>query len=238
MRALIVHAHPEPESFTGAMRDTIVDALQERGDEIEVVDLYRLGFNPVLSRADFPAPSNPDNFAYTAEQRAGYKSANLARDIMEQIEAVLAADLLVLTFPVYWFSMPAILKGWIDRVFLAGPMYSGRNMYARGGMRGRRALVAASLGGRDHMFGPMALHGELERGMMSHLLQGSLGVVGYDVIAPFWAYHAPYVDQAARIRMLEELRAYVLNLEAAPTLPMPDLECFDDRFRRIPATEN
>ena len=238
MRALIVHAHPEPESFTGAMRDTIVDALQERGDQIEVVDLYRLGFNPVLSRADFLAPANPDNFAYTAEQRAGYKSASLARDILEQVEAVLAADLLVLTFPVYWFSMPAILKGWIDRVFLAGPMYSGRNMYSRGGMRGRRALVAASLGGRDHMFGPMALHGELERGMMSHLLQGSLGVVGYDVIAPFWAYHAPYVDQPARTRMLEELRAYVLNLEAAPTLPMPDLECFDDRFRRIPATDN
>jgi NAD(P)H dehydrogenase (quinone) len=236
MRAYVVHAHPEPRSFTAAMRDTIVAALRERGDEVSVADLYEIGFNPVLSRADFLDPQNPEALAYTAEQRAGYAGRTLAPDILAQAEAVLAADLLVLTFPVYWFSMPAMLKGWIDRVLLSGPMYSGRHMYAKGGLRGRRALVAASLGGRDHMFGEAALHGDLERGMLSHLLRGTLGVVGYDVVAPFWAYHAPYVDQAERERMLARLRRYVLDLERAPLLDMPDLASFDERFRPITGT--
>lgn len=230
MRAYIVHAHPEAGSFTAAMRDTIAAALRERGDEVAVADLYAMGFNPILSRADFLDPRDPSNFAYTAEQRSGYKREALAPDIMAQVEAVLAADLLVLTFPVYWFSMPAMLKGWIDRVFLAGPMYSGKHMYAKGGMHGRRALVAASLGGREHMFGASALHGELEQGMLSHLLRGSLGVVGYDVLAPFWAYHAPYVDRTARVQMLAALRDRVLKIEDSPILGMPDLATFGEHF--------
>jgi NAD(P)H dehydrogenase (quinone) len=106
-------------------------------------------------------------------------------------------------------------------------------MYTQGRMCGRRALVAASLGGRDYMFGARAIHGQLEQEMLSHLLRGSLGVVGYDVVAPFWAYHAPYVDAAARTEMLESLRAYVLAIEAAPILPMPDLADFDERFRPL-----
>lgn len=233
MRAYIVHAHPEPASFTAAMRDTIADALRERGDEVVIADLYAMGFNPLLSRTDFLDPDNPEKLAYTSEQRSGYRRAALARDILEQVEQVLAADLLVLTFPVYWFSMPAMLKGWIDRVFLAGPMYSGKHMYAQGGMKGRRALVAASLGGREHMFGPAALHGELEHGMLSHLLRGSLGVVGYDVLPPFWAYHAPYVDHAARTDMLAALRQRVLGIDDSAAMAMPDLAAFDERFRPL-----
>lgn len=231
MRVHMVHAHPETASFTGAMRDTIRAALDERGDEVTQSDLYAMQFNPVLSRADFTAPADPEHFSYTAEQRAGYQSGHLAPDILAETEKVLAADLLVLTFPVYWFSMPAILKGWIDRVFLSGPMYSGRAMYSAGRMHGRKALVAASLGGRAHMFGDKAVHGPLERGMLSHLLRGSLGVVGYDVVEPFWAYHAPYVDDAAREAMLADLRQHVMALEELPVLPMPDLADFDERLR-------
>jgi NAD(P)H dehydrogenase (quinone) len=233
MKAYLVHAHPEPTSFTAAMFDVIKTTLGEDGWEVATHDLYRSGFNPVLSRADFPTPADPAHFNYTAEQRAGYASGALAPDILAEVEQLLGADLLVLTFPVYWFSMPAILKGWIDRVFLSGPMYTGRDMYGRGKMRGRRVLVAASLGGREHMFGDDAIHGPLHDGMLSHLLRGTLGVVGYDVLSPFWAYHAPYVDDAARATMLEDLRERVRTLAGAPLLPMPDLTRYDGRFRPL-----
>jgi NAD(P)H dehydrogenase (quinone) len=106
-------------------------------------------------------------------------------------------------------------------------------MYSRGKMRGRRALVAASLGGQEHMFGSQAVHGPLHEGMMSHLLRGTLGVVGYDVVQPFWAYHAPYVDEGARADLLAGLRRHVERLDEAPILAMPDLEQYDRRFRPL-----
>lgn len=230
MRAHIVHTHPEPNSFVAAMRDIAIARLVEQGFEITISDLYEMGFNPLLSRDDFGDLSDPERLAYTREQRLGWENGSLAPDIREEVERVLSADLLVLTFPVYWFSVPALLKGWIDRIFLAGPFYDGRHMYDKGGMVGRRALVIASLGGREHMFGPNAVHGEFERGMLQHLLQGTLGVVGYDVLQPFFAYHAPYVDDEARADILSRLNTHVSNLDQLPKLKMPSLNNFDKRF--------
>ena len=230
MKAHIVHAHPEPLSFTAAMRDVAAETLRGKGYEVTISDLYAMRFNPLLSSDDFGADVERP-IAFTKEQRRGWRDRTLSPDILEEAERVLAADLLVLTFPVYWFSMPAMLKGWADRVLLAGPFYSGRDMYDRGGMRGKKAMVVASLGGREHMFGVEALHGPIEQGMLRHIFQGTLGVVGYDVIQPFYAYHAPYVDEAGRQQILTDLRSHVETVESLPTLQMPSLEDFDERFR-------
>lgn len=232
--ALIVHAHPEADSFVAAMRDTIRGELSVAGYVIAESDLYAMGFNPILSPADFPARKNHDHLVFALEQRHGYDTGTLPDDIMAEIDKVLAADLVIFTFPVFWFSVPAILKGWIDRVFISGPFYGGRRIYASGGLRGKRALAAFSLGGRDHMFGPGSLHGELETGMLRHFLQGTLGYVGLDVIEPFVAYHAPYIDQDGREGILEALRQHVARIESLPALPMPDLESFDATFAPFP----
>jgi len=140
------------------------------------------------------------------------------------------AELIVFSFPVFWFSVPAILKGWIDRVFLSGPFYGGKRVYGRGGLSGKRAFVATSLGGREHMFGAGALHGELTTGMMRHFFQGTLGYVGLTVHEPFIAHHVPYLDDAARQGLLEELRNCIVSLSDRPVLPMPDLALFDESF--------
>lgn len=237
MKAHIVHAHPEGGSFTAAMRDVVVEGLGAHGYEVSVSDLYAMNFNPLISKKDFMHPVEVP-VAFTKEQRRGWKDRTLSDDIMEEVERVLAADLLVLTFPIYWFSMPAMMKGWVDRVLLAGPFYSGRDMYDRGGMAGKKALVVASLGGREHMFGLDSLHGPMADGMLRHIFQGTLGVVGYDVVAPFLAYHAPYVDEEARAIMLVQLREHVADLDRLPILPMPSLSGFDNRFRPLAASSS
>lgn len=234
MHAHIIHTHSEPDSFVAAMRDTIVAQLQSQGWTTDQSDLYVMGFNPVLSPADFGQRKNPEHLTYALEQRHGFDTGTLAPDILAEIEKVQAADLLVFTFPMFWFSVPAILKGWIDRVFISGPFYGGRRIYGDGGLRGKRALAAFSLGGREHMFGSGALHGELHTGMLRHFLQGALGYVGLEVLEPFVAYHVPYLDATARQDMLERLRSHVDCLDRLPRLPIPRLEDFDNTFAPLP----
>lgn len=237
MRALIVHAHPEPRSFVAAMRDLAVDVLSEKGYSVTVSDLYAQGFDPVAKAEDFVERGDPTYLVYAKEQRHGKARGTLPADIAREFERVRAADLLVLTFPIFWFSTPAILKGWIDRVFISGAIYGGRRFYDRGAMQGRRALVGAALGGREHMFGPGSLHGEIGT-MLRHLLQGTLGYAGYDVAEPFFAHHVPYIDDPARERILENWCSCLQDVEDRPILPMPSLSSFDERMRPLKAQAN
>lgn len=231
MRALLVHAHSQTDSFVTAMRDVVEQELTAQGVHIFHSDLHAMGFDPVLTAGDFLQRHNPDHLVPALEQRAGFHDRSLKADILAEVDKVLAADLVVFTFPLYWFSVPAILKGWIDRVFLSGPFYGGKRIYGQGGMVGKRAFAAFSLGGQDHMFGPDALHGELVRGMMRPFFQGTLGYVGFDVLDPFIAWHVPYVPQERRRAMLDDLRMVIGDLERRPLLPMPDLTRFDEKFR-------
>jgi NAD(P)H dehydrogenase (quinone) len=229
-RAHIVYAHPEPHSFVAAMRESARQALERAGWTASVTDLHAINFNAVAGAHDFGSRLGDDYLVYPLEQRHGWKNQTIAPDITAEVEAVRNADLLVLVFPIFWYSVPAQLKGWIDRVFLSGVFYGGTRVYDRGGMRGKRAMVVASLGGREHMFGPDSIHGDL-KDMLKHLLQGTLGYVGYSVLEPFFAYHVPYVDEAERTGMLTQLSHVMDNIDTRGALPMPSLDHFDEQFR-------
>ncbi|MDX1670200.1 MAG: NAD(P)H-dependent oxidoreductase, partial [Limnobacter sp.] len=208
MQVLIVHAHPEPQSFCASMCTEMKAVFESQGHSVEVSDLYAQKFNPVASAADFSEPSNPDYLVYAIEQRHATKQGTLPADIQAEVEKVQKADLVVLNFPMFWFSMPAILKGWVDRVFLSGAFYGGRNVYDRGRMKGKRAWVTFTLGGHEGMFGEGSIHGDLT-GILKPIVQGSLGYVGFDVHEPFAAYHVPYIGQDAREEMMESFKKAV-----------------------------
>jgi putative NADPH-quinone reductase len=105
MRVLMVYCHPREDSYCAALRDAALAALRERGHEVELRDLYAEGFNPVLSAAE----------------RGVYH--DLARN-QDGIEADVAqlqrADALLLVYPTWWYGMPAMLKGWFDRIWVPG----------------------------------------------------------------------------------------------------------------------
>ena len=132
MKALIVHAHPEPKSFCTALMTTAADELRGQGDEVQVSDLYAMQFNPVASRADFLQPANPDYCVYALEQRHGVETSTIAPDIQAELEKLFWCDLLILNFPLFWCSTPAIMKGWIDRVLVSGKVYGGKRFYNLG----------------------------------------------------------------------------------------------------------
>ena len=105
MRVLVLYAHPNPESYGAALHEVVVASLREAGHEVDDCDLYAEGFDPVLSR----------------EERVGYHDlAGNTLPVAGYVARLLAAEALVLCFPVWNFGYPAILKGFFDRVFLPG----------------------------------------------------------------------------------------------------------------------
>ncbi|NWB98530.1 NAD(P)H-dependent oxidoreductase [Pseudomonas gingeri] len=232
MNVLIIHAHPEPQSFTAALRDQAIHTLQAQGHEVKVSDLYAMHWNPVASAEDFSARDNPDYLVYALEQRLGAKTRSLAADIQAELDKLLWADLLILNFPIYWFSVPAILKGWIDRVLVSGVCYGGKRFYDQGGLAGKKALICVTLGGREHMFGEGAIHGPLEE-MLRPLLRGTLAYVGLDVLPPFVAWHVPYISAQAREQFLVGYHQRLENLDQDCPLVFARLAQFDEALYPI-----
>lgn len=229
MKVLIVHAHYEAQSFTTAMKDQAIATLSAAGHEVRVSDLNAMHFNPVASAADFAERSDPDYCVYALEQRKGFEGGTIAADIRDEVAKVDWCDLLILNFPIFWFSVPAIMKGWIDRVFVSGHFYGGKRFYDQGGMRGKKAMLSFTLGGREHMFGPDAIHGEIET-MLRPILRGSLAYAGFTVLPPFAAYHVPYVTQESRQQILVEYSDRLSHLDDLVPLRFPSLDDFDERL--------
>jgi NAD(P)H dehydrogenase (quinone) len=99
MNILIVHAHPEPQSFTTALMQQTRDYYMAEGHSVVVSDLYAMNWNPVASAADFSERKKPDYLVYALEQRNAYEQHHLASDIQQELDKVIAADLIIFSFP-------------------------------------------------------------------------------------------------------------------------------------------
>ncbi|SDO60456.1 NAD(P)H-dependent oxidoreductase [Pseudomonas jinjuensis] len=233
MNVLIVHAHNEPQSFSTALYKLAQETLQGQGHAVQVSDLYAMNWNPVASAADFAERANPDYLVYALEQREGTKNQSIAADIRAELDKLLWADLVIFNFPIYWFSAPAILKGWFDRVLVSGVVYGGKRFYDQGGLAGKQALLTVTLGGREHMFGEDAIHGPLED-MLRPILRGTLAYTGMQVLPPFVAWHVPYISNDAREGFLRDYQDRLQNLASDQPLEFPRLEQFDERLYPLP----
>lgn len=229
MHVLIIHAHNEPRSFTTAMKDLAEKELGAQGHAVEVSDLYAMNWNPVASAADFGSRANPDYLTYALEQRKGVESGTIAADIRGELEKLLRADLVIFSFPIYWFSMPAIMKGWVDRVLVSGTCYGGKRFYDRGGLKGKKALLAITCGGRPHMLVEGGIHGPINE-MLRPILRGTLAYTGMTVLPPFVGYHVPYLKPEQRTEILERYRAHLNTLDTLTPLVFPSMSDFDEHL--------
>lgn len=222
MRVLIVSAHPEPRSFNAALAATAVATLEAGGHMVTHSDLYAMGFNPVVGRGDFSTVHDAARLNVSLEQRHAVAHGGLAADIRAELDKLLAAELLILQFPLWWFGLPAILKGWIDRVFVSGTAYGRTALYEHGKFRGKRALVCVTTGAPAEAFGPDALSGDM-LGILAPLHRGVLGFTGMTVLPPYVCHHVPYEGDAARAAMLAGYRDHLGRLAELAPLPMPTL---------------
>lgn len=222
MHALLVYAHPEPQSFNASLRDTSIQTLQRLGYEVEVSDLYAMNFDPVAGRNDFMESLNPEILNLSLEQRHAAKTETLAPLIAQQLKALQRADLLIFQFPLWWFGMPAILKGWIDRVFVSGVVYGRSAQFELGKLRGKRALVCTTTGAPAISFESGGINGEIHTLLMP-LLRGVFGFTGMTVLPPFVGYGIPYIGHEGREEILNAYHQYLNNLDHLTPLEMPKL---------------
>ena len=109
MKVLTVFSHPRRQSLSGAVLDAFADGLRAAGHEVEIADLHGEGFDPVMTEADEPDWN---------DSRKRYSEA-----VLREQERIARNDALAFVFPVWWWSLPAMLKGWIDRVWNNGWAY-------------------------------------------------------------------------------------------------------------------
>jgi NAD(P)H dehydrogenase (quinone) len=191
-KVLIVHAHPEPASLTRQLVEVSVQALREQGHEVLLSDLYGMHWKAAFDAHDFPTRADPDRLSFVTESGYSYSSGRQATDIAAEQRKLLAADAVILQFPLWWFGMPAILKGWVDRVFAYGLAYGfksagNRYRYGDGGFKGKRALLSVTVGGPAEDYSPRGINGPLDQ-LLFPITHGTLFFPGMDVLPTYAVY--------------------------------------------------
>jgi NAD(P)H dehydrogenase (quinone) len=151
---------------------------------------------------DFLHRADPVHLDIGTEQANAARTAGFAPDVQAEIDKLMAADFLLLQFPFWWYSVPAMLKGWIDRVFAYGVAYDFGRTWDRGVFRGRRAMLAFTTSAPPTSSFPDGRNGDLERTL--------------------WPLHAGVPDCAATTccsPTLHTLCAGLTRPVAAPSLP-------------------
>ena len=233
MNILIVYAHPEPRSFNRGLLDRSIQVLQEEGHQVVVSDLYAMGFNPVATAEDFRERRFPDALQYDREQKHAHEHQAFAPDIQAEIEKLLACDLLILQFPLWWFSVPAIMKGWFDRVFVNGVVYGKGRRFDAGGMKGRRALVCTSTACLPGMVEPDGLLAHLDVNLW-HMLHGTLAYAGFEVLAPHASWSIHYTTPDTRAGYIDAFSQRLRGIGQEVPMPLHRLDEFGADWRLKP----
>ena len=187
MNILIVYAHPEPQSMNGAMYQTAIAHLEAAGHQVKTSDLYAMQFDPVSSRKNFSSIHDPAFFKPQLEEVHATAVGGFADEINREQEKVEWCDLMIWQFPLWWFSIPAILKGWVDRVFAMGRFYKNGHIYETGRLSGKKALLSLTTGGEAAAYLKGGFNGDLD-GMLRPVHRGIFEFTGFSILRPHVIY--------------------------------------------------
>lgn len=228
MNVLIVYAHPEPQSFNAALKNTAMDCLTENGHDVRVSDLHAMAWSPALGAQDFDGPRVDDGYLdLPREQEHAFKLGTHCAQVRTEQEKVEWADLLIFQFPVWWFSMPAIMKGWIDRVFSRGFAYSAGRKYESGHFKGKRAMLCMTTGTAQTLYQPAGIDGDLHH-ILWPIHNGTLAYTGFTVLPPFPVWAPAKASASERQAILRDYAAHLQNLDRLEPLFFHPWSDYDD----------
>ncbi len=188
MRILVIYAHPSGKSFNHALLDVLMEEATTKGHDCEVRDLYADSFQPVLTEKDFEE----------------FNHGSIPPDIKREQDAVRKADVVAFIHPIWWFGLPAILKGWIDRVFSYGFAYGHDSRGVKPLLAGKKAIIINTAGGADT---DAAEATDFMRAMIKVTDMGIYHFVGLDIILRRMFFQVPSATGEERREMLETLRS-------------------------------
>ncbi|WP_204137714.1 NAD(P)H-dependent oxidoreductase [Halomicronema sp. CCY15110] len=228
MNILMIHAHHEPQSFSAALCQQAVTTLTQAGHTVVLSDLYAMGFDPVSDRRNFTMTRNPDYLKQQQEELHATEVSGFSPEIEAEIQKLEHCDALIFNFPLWWFGMPGILKGWCDRVLAMGRIYGGSKLYEGGiGQSTKRALVMLTTGG-----GPTAYDGWGVNPAMDQILRpihhGIFWFNGFLPLDPFIAWSPVRVSVEQRAAYLQQLAQRLSGLFTETPRQLPPLADFPD----------
>jgi NAD(P)H dehydrogenase (quinone) len=226
MNVLMVYAHPEPKSLNGALKDFAVKRLEAAGHAVQVSDLYAMQWKAVLDENDSLDGKLGDRFEPSLDSKHAYQNGRQREDIAREQEKLLWADTVILQFPLWWFSVPAIMKGWIERVYAYGFAYgvgehSDRHWgdrYGEGTLAGKRAMLIVTTGGWESHYSPRGINGPIND-ILFPIQHGVLYYPGFDVLPPYVIYRTGRMDDVRFAKICQELGERLDNLEKTAPIP-------------------
>jgi putative NADPH-quinone reductase len=210
MNIFLILAHPEPHSFNGALFQQARKFLAESGHTVKTSELYSMDFNPVSGRHNFTSIKDRNYFKPQAEEIYATEIGGFAADVEQELQKLEWCDLMIWQFPLWWFGLPAILKGWADRVLAMGRTYGYGRIYEHGVFQGKRALLSVTTGGGREHYEKGGFNGDIH-GILRPIQRGIFEFVGFSVLAPHIVYGPAHLNDDERKAALAD---YALRLES------------------------
>ncbi|WP_091040672.1 NAD(P)H-dependent oxidoreductase [Glycomyces harbinensis] len=235
MRTHLVYAHPHRASLNAALRDEAVQTLEGLGHTVTVADLYAMNWKAVADFDDF-GPTESDAFIDAAAE--AWEKGSLTADVKAEQERLLAADTVILQFPLWWFTVPAIMKGWMDRVFTNGFGYGTSRAWKRYGdglLAGKRAMIVVTTGAADAHLSDRGINGDIND-LLFPIQHGVLFYTGMEILPPVVitgaGWQTDYADMVKLLRHRLETLA-----ETEPIAYRRQTEDYDENKRLLPGRE-
>lgn len=226
MNILIVRAHHEPQSFSSALAYQAERTLKAAGHDVVVSDLHRMDFDPVSDRRNFTSVKDPEYLKQQVEEMYATEVGGFSAELEAEIVKLEQCDALLFSFPLWWFGMPAILKGWCDRVLAMGRIYGGPKLYEGGiGKATKRGMVLMTTGGGPSAYDGWGLNPPLET-ILAPIQHGIFWFNGFLPLEPFVAWSPVRVSDAERAGYLESLDARMQKLFEEPYMQIPPMADF------------
>ncbi|CAG0908576.1 unnamed protein product, partial [Cyprideis torosa] len=187
MQIFIVAYHPEPKSYNNALLTTAQETLSQCGHKVRTSDLHAMSFNATSGRHNYTTVDNPRYFKQQFEELHASENDGFSPDIRREIENLEWCELLILQFPLWWFSLPAPLKGWVDRVFAMGRIYGNGRFYEMGVFQGKKAMLSLTTGAPQEAYQEDGFNGDIS-GILRPIHRGILAFTGFSVLQPNIVY--------------------------------------------------
>lgn len=218
MKVFIVFAHPERNSFNGALLDTATESLMSQGHEVRVTDLYKKNWKSEIDESDIAGQRlNNSFFVVHEEQENMENTVGATPDVREEQENLMWCDLLIFQYPIWWFGMPAIMKGWVDRTFTRGFAYKTGRKYSSGVFKGKKAIISTTTGTASSLYAPDGIDGDI-----NHILwpvnNGIFHYTGFDVLIPNVVWMPGNLSPAERDDALVHWDTRLKNIQHEQTL--------------------
>lgn len=198
MNVIVVLAHPEPKSFSGAMFKSTIETLEMEGHQVKVSDLYRMNFDPVSDRRNFTTVKDASFLKVQLEEVFALEHNGFVEELTIEQEKVEWCDLMIWHFPLWWFSVPAILKGWQDRVFAMERFYKGDHLYENGMMKGKKALLSVTTGTEYEAYQYGGFHNGNMESILRPIHRGMFEFLGFSVLEPQISYAVAHMTDEQR----------------------------------------